>query len=49
MGVKTYAAVFLNGRISGGITATHFDKSDGIAGLVNDAVARRANQLPAGR
>ena len=39
MGVKTYAAIFRNGRISGGITATHFDKTDGISGLVNDAIA----------
>jgi hypothetical protein len=46
MGVKTYAAVFRNGRISGGITATHFDKSDGISGLVNEAIARKVTNCP---
>jgi hypothetical protein len=46
MGVKTYAAIFRNGRISGGITATHFDKTDGISGLVNDAIARKVTNCP---
>ena len=45
-GVKTYAAVFKDGHISGGIGSTQFAKSDGLEGLINNMVARRMAACP---
>lgn len=45
-GVRTYAAVFKDGHISGGIGSTQFAKLDGLEGLINNMVAKRMAACP---
>ena len=45
-GFKTYSALFKNGVIRGGVSATQIAKTDGIEGLINSSVARQVASCP---
>ena len=45
-GIKIYAAIFRNGRISGGLTDTQFTSNEGLEGLINRSVARMLAACP---
>jgi hypothetical protein len=45
-GIKMFAAVFRNGRLSGGIVSTQFGSNEGLEGLINNAVARKMANCP---
>lgn len=45
-GVQMYSALFRNGRLSGGVTSAQFGSSEGLEGLINNAIARKMANCP---
>lgn len=45
-GVRTYIAVFREGRMASTILSSQFESSDGLEGLINSMVARRMATCP---
>ena len=45
-GVQIYAAIFRNGRLSGGLSSPQFKSSEGLEGLINRSIARMLTACP---